>query len=189
MTCRRARGDAARRFGGRRGTGERRVRADAAREPRAPARADRSRRARLPAGDRALSGYAPASVGLAHVEASRGDLETAIRRYRATVARAAVPEYPHRARRGGARGRAARLPPAAHISRSPRQETAARSNGENTNTEAALFEASHGNPQRAVVLGRRAWARSPSVRAADALGWALTRAGRPAAGLSTRGVR
>ena len=34
----------------------------------------------------------------------------------------------------------------------------------------------------AVALGRRVWAAAPSVRSADALGWALTRAGRPAAG-------
>jgi Flp pilus assembly protein TadD len=33
------------------------------------------------------------------------------------------------------------------------------------------------------VLARRAWAAAPSVRAADALGWAMTRAGRPARGL------
>jgi len=34
-----------------------------------------------------------------------------------------------------------------------------------------------------VALARRAWASAPSVRSADALGWALTRAGRPQAGL------
>jgi hypothetical protein len=30
-----------------------------------------------------------------------------------------------------------------------------------------------------VATARRAWAAAPSVRSADALGWALTRAGRP----------
>ncbi|MEA2125287.1 MAG: hypothetical protein QOI80_2069, partial [Solirubrobacteraceae bacterium] len=54
--------------------------------------------------------------------------------------------------------------------------------GVNT-VDAALFEASHGSPARGVRLARRAWAAAPSVRSADALGWALTRAGRPAAGL------
>ena len=34
-----------------------------------------------------------------------------------------------------------------------------------------------------MLLGRRAWAQAPSVRSADALGWALTRAGHPHAGL------
>jgi tetratricopeptide (TPR) repeat protein len=48
--------------------------------------------------------------------------------------------------------------------------------------EAVLFEANHGSPARAVRLGRRVWAAAPSIRSADALGWALTRAGRPRAG-------
>ena len=39
-----------------------------------------------------------------------------------------------------------------------------------------------GRGTAAVALGRRVWAAAPSVRSADALGWALTRAGRPAAG-------
>jgi tetratricopeptide (TPR) repeat protein len=128
-------------------------------------------------------GYAPANVGLAHVEAARGHLGAAIRRYRATVARVKVPEYlialGEAELAAGQRSAARR-----HLAASAAQEAKARRYGENTNTEAALYEASHGDPGRAVVLGRRAWARSPSVRAADALGWALTRAGHPAQGLS-----
>jgi tetratricopeptide (TPR) repeat protein len=58
------------------------------------------------------------------------------------------------------------------------------SNGVNTDTEIALFEADHGSPARAVRLARRSWANAPSVRSADALGWALTAAGRPHAGLA-----
>ncbi len=50
--------------------------------------------------------------------------------------------------------------------------------------EAVLFETNHGSPERAVRLGRRVWRLAPSIRSADALGWALTRAGRPAAGLT-----
>jgi hypothetical protein len=45
-----------------------------------------------------------------------------------------------------------------------------------------LFEADFGSPARAVALGRRVWRSAPSVRSADALGWALVRAGRPRAG-------
>jgi hypothetical protein len=48
--------------------------------------------------------------------------------------------------------------------------------------EAVLFEADFGSPTAAVALGRRVWAAAPSVRSADALGWALTRAGQPVAG-------
>jgi tetratricopeptide (TPR) repeat protein len=50
--------------------------------------------------------------------------------------------------------------------------------------EAVLFEANHGSPARAVALGRRVWRLAPSIRSADALGWAFTRAGRPGAGLA-----
>jgi hypothetical protein len=50
-------------------------------------------------------------------------------------------------------------------------------------TEAAVFEADHGDPRTALALARRAWAGAPSVRSADAVGWALTRTGRPREGL------
>jgi tetratricopeptide (TPR) repeat protein len=48
--------------------------------------------------------------------------------------------------------------------------------------EVVLFAADHGSPAEAVRLGRRVWRSAPSVRSADALGWALTRAGRPVRG-------
>ena len=55
--------------------------------------------------------------------------------------------------------------------------------GVNRDAELALFEADHGDRARAVRLARRAWAAAPGVRSADALGWALTRAGRPREGV------
>jgi tetratricopeptide (TPR) repeat protein len=58
-----------------------------------------------------------------------------------------------------------------------------RAAGVDIDVELAVFEADHGSPRRAVALARRAWAAAPSVRAADALGWALTRSGDPGAGL------
>ena len=54
----------------------------------------------------------------------------------------------------------------------------------NTDVDLALFEANHGVAARALALARRAWDRAPSVRSADALGWALTAAGRPRDGLA-----
>src|SRR6185436_2278125 len=57
------------------------------------------------------------------------------------------------------------------------------SNGTLPDAEAVLFEANHGSPARAVRLGRRVWRAAPSIRSADALGWAYTRAQRPRAGL------
>ena len=56
--------------------------------------------------------------------------------------------------------------------------------GTRPDAELILFEASHGDPAAAVRLGRKLWAQAPSVRSADALGWALTRAGRPGEGLA-----
>ena len=56
--------------------------------------------------------------------------------------------------------------------------------GVNTDAEIAVFEADHGDADRAVRLARRGYAAAPSVRSADALGWALTRAGRPVEGLA-----
>ena len=57
-----------------------------------------------------------------------------------------------------------------------------RSSGALPDAEAVLFEANYGTPASAVRLGRRVWAQAPSVRSADALGWALTHAGRPREG-------
>ena len=56
-------------------------------------------------------------------------------------------------------------------------------NGMNTALERAVFEADHGSARRALTLARTAWSAAPSVRSADALGWALTRAGQPQRGL------
>jgi tetratricopeptide (TPR) repeat protein len=63
------------------------------------------------------------------------------------------------------------------------QQRLLRAAGAVPDAERVLFEAGHGSPVRAVALGRRVWRQAPSVRSADALGWALTRAGRPAAGV------
>ena len=52
--------------------------------------------------------------------------------------------------------------------------------GADVDTESAVFEADHGSPRRALAMARRAYAEAPAVQRADALGWALTRAGRPA---------
>jgi hypothetical protein len=63
------------------------------------------------------------------------------------------------------------------------EERLARGGGVDVDAELAVFEADHGRPARALVLARRAWRAAPGLRAADARGWALTRSGRPAAGL------
>jgi tetratricopeptide (TPR) repeat protein len=126
--------------------------------------------------------YAPAGAGLARVEAARGDLGGAIRRLRGVVARLPLPQYV--VALGDtelAAGRAAAARRDLALVR-VEERLLARA-GVNTDVDLALFEADHGDPARAVTLARRSWAAAPSVRSADALGWALTRSGDPRAGV------
>jgi tetratricopeptide (TPR) repeat protein len=126
--------------------------------------------------------YVPALVGLARVDAARGDLAGALRRWRPIVERLPLPEYVIGL--GEAELAAGRTADArrdlALVGAEQRLLAAA---GVNTDVELALYEADHGNRARGLDLARRAWASAPSVRSADALGWALTRSGHPAAGL------
>ena len=128
-------------------------------------------------------GYAPALAGLARVDAAQGHLHVAIRRLRVVVERLPLTEYVIAL---GETELAAGLPARARadlaLVRAELRLLAA--NGVNTDTEIAVFEADHGSPSRALSLARRAWANAPSVRSADALGWALTAAGRPRSGLA-----
>jgi pentatricopeptide repeat protein len=128
------------------------------------------------------AGYVPAEAGLARVEAARGDTGRAIARYRGAVARLPLPEYViGLGETELAAGRTAAAKRDLALVGAEQQLLA--SAGVNTDVDLALYEANHGSPTRAATLARRAWANAPSVRSADALGWALTRAGRPREGL------
>ena len=72
---------------------------------------------------------------------------------------------------------------ARHLDASREMHEADIAGGGLPDAEAVLFEANHGSPARAVELGRSVFRRAPSIRSADALGWAYTRAGRPELGL------
>jgi tetratricopeptide (TPR) repeat protein len=128
-------------------------------------------------------GYAAADAGLARVDAARGRLGAAIARMRDVVARLPLPQYVialgEDELAAGRRGAALR-----DLALVGAERRLLASAGVNTDAEIALYEADHGSPRRAAALGRRAYAAAPSVRSADALGWALTAAGRPAEGLS-----
>jgi tetratricopeptide (TPR) repeat protein len=129
-----------------------------------------------------VPGYAPAQAGLARVDIAARRVDRAIKRLRAVVAREPKQEYvvllgelqlADRRTRAGCRT----------LATVPAELKRLESAGENTETEKALFEADHGSVATAVTAGRAAWANAPSVRAADALGWALSRAGSPREGL------
>ena len=132
---------------------------------------------------RDVPSFPQALTGLARIDAADGDLTRAAARLRrstdrlplttALVLLAEVEQALGRRRAADGDLAAARA-----------QHRLLGSNGTRPDAEAVLFEANHGSPERAVRLGRRVWRAAPSVRSADALGWALTRADRPSAGLA-----
>ena len=146
---------------------------------RRPDRAQRAFRTALAK----VPGYAPAQAGLARVDIAAGRHDQAITRLRALVARDPKQEYVvllGELQLAAGQTQAARR----SLANVPDELKRLESAGENTETEKALFEADHGNAARAVTAGQAAWDNAPSVRAADALGWALTRAGNPRQGLT-----
>jgi tetratricopeptide (TPR) repeat protein len=127
--------------------------------------------------------YVPAAAGLARVDAAEGNLGAAIRRYRRVVARLPLPEQVvalAETELAAGRDEAARR----DLELVRAEGRLLRAAGVNADVELALFEANHGDRARGLALARRAYAAAPSVRSADALGWALTRAGRTSAGLA-----
>jgi tetratricopeptide (TPR) repeat protein len=129
-----------------------------------------------------LPGYVDARFGLARVQVQRGDLEAAERSLQAVVADR--PDADHLALLGQVERRLGRrVAGRRHLERALATEAAALRAGAKPDAGMVLLEANHGDPARAVRLGRRMWRAAPSVTSADALGWALTRAGRPTEGL------
>ena len=129
-----------------------------------------------------LPSYLPARAGLARIDAASGRIDSAIARYERIVALRPLPEYVialAEAELVAGRTDAAR----SDLELVGAQARLLRSAGVNLDVEIAIFEADHGDPAEAVRLGERALAAAPGVRSEDALGWALTRAGRPEAGL------
>jgi tetratricopeptide (TPR) repeat protein len=130
----------------------------------------------------AVPGHPGAGAGLARMDAAAGNLPGAIARWRSVAARLPLPEYVIGL--GEAELAAGRTAAGQRdLALVGAEERLLRAAGVDTDVELAIFEADHGDPARATALARRAWAQAPSVRAADALGWALTRAGEPAQGL------
>jgi tetratricopeptide (TPR) repeat protein len=128
-------------------------------------------------------GYVPARVSLARLDGAEGNVRRAIRGYRRVVMQRPLPEYVVALGEAQqAAGRSASARETFALVDAERRLLAA--NGINTDVEIALFEADHGDRRRAIALGRRAWRAAPSVRSADAVGWALTRGGHPAQGLA-----
>ena len=131
----------------------------------------------------ASADYPPALAGLAKVDIARGRKAPAARRLHRASDRLPLTSYLTllaevelaSGRRGAARG---------DLDAVRAQQQLLRSAGTVPDAELVVFEATHGDPRQAVALGRRVYRSAPSVRSADALGWALTRSGRPREGLA-----
>jgi tetratricopeptide (TPR) repeat protein len=129
-------------------------------------------------------GDGDAALGLANVDVARGRLDSAIRRYRDSVAR--IPDPAQLATLGELELATGQIELGRrHVAQARAEEKRLLSQGNaKPDADTAVLEADHGSPARAVEIARAAWAAAPSVRAADAMGWALTRAGRPHEGLA-----
>ena len=125
----------------------------------------------------ALPGYVHAQAGLARVRASQGRWDESIELYQAAIDRIPLPEFV--VALGETQEAAGRRDDAARTYELARAiQTLFRESGLNTDLELALFEADHGDPAAAVELARVAYREQPNIKASDALGWALHRAGR-----------
>ena len=124
-------------------------------------------------------GYVLALAGQARVAAAQGDLSTAIDLYRQASDRVPFPDL--LIALGEAQEAAGRSDDAAATYGFVRDiEALFAANGVNTDLDIALFEADHGDTAVALTRAQEAYAEAPTVRAADALGWALYRNGRAA---------
>jgi tetratricopeptide (TPR) repeat protein len=121
--------------------------------------------------------HAPSIAGLGRLAVAEGDLDDARMGFERAAAILPLPEYVI------ALGET--LEASGDEAGAQRQYDLARAQiglleaaGVVVDLEFALFEADHGDAARAVELARTAFAAAPTVRAADALAWALHRSGR-----------
>jgi tetratricopeptide (TPR) repeat protein len=123
-----------------------------------------------------LPGFVWALAGKARVYAAGEEYEAAIENYQQAVAATPLPEFlialGETQLAAGLELEARRTLELVNAMQALYEE-----NGVNVDLELALFEANHGDPARALAMARRAYAAQPNVKAADALAWALYRAG------------
>ncbi|MET8990000.1 tetratricopeptide repeat protein [Nonomuraea wenchangensis] len=118
--------------------------------------------------------FTPALAGQARASALGGDLRQALDLYQRVVARLPLPQY--LVEQGEVQIKAGLRPDWTLLDAQRRLLAAA---GVGDDLTAAEFEADHRDPERAVRYARAEYARHPNLVAADALAWALFRAGEP----------
>lgn len=128
-----------------------------------------------------------ALAGQGRALAALGRTTEALRAYRAALAKRPVPRY---ALELGELYDTLRLGADARAQYGLLRDLVRRDGAAGVDDEpvAGLFEADHGDPQAAVTALRAEWQRQPGIAVADALGWALHRAGndREALGFAVR---
>jgi tetratricopeptide (TPR) repeat protein len=126
---------------------------------------------------RAFPDFPAALAAQGRAAVARGDLTSAIALFDHAAAIVPLPEYVIAL--GEARQAAGDAAGAADSYALARVETELfKSNGVVVDLELALFEADHGDPAAALALARQAYAERPTLKAADALAWALYKGGR-----------
>jgi tetratricopeptide (TPR) repeat protein len=122
-------------------------------------------------------GYGRAIVGLALLQAGRGELDPAIATLREQLGDAPSPDA--LVQLGELEQADGRLAVARrHYAQASELEAEGLREGSGYDAGVTLNEAEHGDPELAVGYGRRAWRSAPSVSSADGYSWALYRAGR-----------
>jgi tetratricopeptide (TPR) repeat protein len=126
---------------------------------------------------------APLRQGKAKIEALRGDTAGALRDYAVLVERVPNPQYV--VEYGELLTKAGRVEEArAQFTLVETLHQIFAANGGQDDLALAEFEADHGNAKKAVTYARAEWQRRQSVVVADALAWALHRAGRDSEALT-----
>ena len=121
--------------------------------------------------------HAPSLAGQARLAVAAGMLDEAIRLFKRASDILPLPEYVIAL--GDAQTAAGQTSDAVRSFKLARAEIQLfQATGVVVDLDLALFEADHGDPARALDFATTAYAATPTVRAADARGWALHRLGR-----------
>jgi len=121
--------------------------------------------------------HAPSLAGEGRLAVGAGDLDGAIALFQRAADILPLPEYV--VALADAQSSAGRADEAARNIKLARAEIQLfQASGVVVDVELALFEADHGDPASALELAKAGYAATPTVRAADAIAWALHRVGR-----------
>ena len=121
--------------------------------------------------------HAPSLAGEGRLAVGAGDLDTAISLFQRAADILPLPEYVIAL--ADAQQAAGRTDEAARNVKLARAEIQLfQASGVIVDVDLALFEADHGDPTAALAFAKEGYAATPTVRAADALAWALHRLGR-----------